>query len=124
MEKDKDKTKKDKRRSAVPEFRKGSTDIVILRLLQEQPMYGFALNHELEQRSGGYFSLKQGTLYPALQRLEKRGWIESYWNEDADLDVPRRKFYQLTDAGHIALKNLLDEWRTFNEKLAELLELK
>ena len=61
------------------DMRTGSTAVMILRLLVDKPMYGYQLVKELQQRSEGYFDLEQGTLYPALHRLEKDGLVRSQW---------------------------------------------
>src|SRR5262245_35221689 len=61
------------------ELLKGSTDSLLLALLAEQPMYGYQLVKELERRSQGYFQFREGTLYPALHRLEKDGLISGKW---------------------------------------------
>ena len=58
---------------------KGSTDSLLLYLLSQQPMYGYQIIKELERRSQGYFKFKEGTLYPALHRLERAGLILSRW---------------------------------------------
>ena len=61
------------------ELLKGSTDTLTLALLAGKQMYGYQLVREMEQRSGGYFHLKEGTLYPALHRLERDGLLEGAW---------------------------------------------
>ena len=63
------------------ELVKGSTSLLLLQLLGERDMYGYELVKELEKRSGNEFSIKEGTLYPALHKLEKQEYIEYYWQE-------------------------------------------
>jgi PadR family transcriptional regulator PadR len=104
----------------IKEFRKGSTVIIVLKLLLEQPMYGYMLAQELSKRSSGYFEFKQGTLYPALHKMEIDGLIEGRWDEETQ-DGPPRKYYHITDAGRKALVNLSEEWNNFASKLGGLL---
>ena len=63
------------------ELVKGSTSLIMLQLLNERDMYGYELVKELEQRSDHDFSVKEGTLYPALHKLEKQEYIECYWQQ-------------------------------------------
>lgn len=106
--------------SPALDMRKGSTTVLVLTLLAERPMYGYQLVKELEQRSGGYFNLKEGTLYPALHRLEKDGLVRSEW-EVTD-QGPARKYYHLTDKGRRSLDKSADEWGTFARKLLTVLD--
>lgn len=101
------------------DMRSGSTNILVLALLQEQPMYGYQIVKELAKRSGGYFQFKEGTLYPALHRLERDGLVRAEWREEAS--GPRRKYYTLTDKGQAELEHSAEAWRTFSRKLLDLL---
>ena len=107
-------------KDALKEFRKGSTDIIVLKMLDEQAMYGYQIASELNKRSEGYFEFKQGTLYPALHRLEEVGLVRGRWG-DEELEGPRRKYYYITDEGRQSLKTLTQEWKTFTDKLGSLL---
>ncbi len=82
------------------QLKKGVLEILILRLFQESPHYGYQLIQELRDRSGGFFVLKEGTLYPILYRLEDANWIESYWVEAEGRSVPK-KYYRITESGRI-----------------------
>jgi PadR family transcriptional regulator PadR len=106
--------------SPALDMRKGSTKVLALTLLAERPMYGYQLVKELERRSGGYFNLKEGTLYPALHRLEKDGLVRSEW--EVTEQGPARKYYHLTDKGRRALNKSADEWGTFARKLLTVLD--
>ena len=106
--------------SPALDMRKGSTTVLVLTLLAERPMYGYQLVKELKQRSGGYFDLKEGTLYPALHRLEKDGLVRSEWEETAR--GPARKYYRLTEKGRQALAKSTEEWSTFARKLLSVLD--
>ena len=92
--------------------------MILLRLLEERPKYGYELVSELDERSS--FPLKEGTLYPVLYRLEDNGLIEPEW-EQRKRGVPR-KYYRLTTLGSAQLTSLREEWRSFVESVDRLLE--
>jgi DNA-binding PadR family transcriptional regulator len=71
--------------------------------------YGYEIDRELQERSQDTYRISQGTLYPALRRLESKGWIRSYWGESKAAEG-RRKFYAITDLGHEEMKEKLSEW--------------
>lgn len=100
------------------QMRKGSTDILILSLLAERPMYGYEISQLLEQRSGGYFEMKEGLLYPALHRMQQHGWLSCDWQ---NIDGRQRKYYALTPAGRKALGEQAAEWKQFLEELEALM---
>ncbi len=102
------------------DMRTGSTAVMILRLLSEQPMYGYQIVKELQLRSDGFFNLEQGTLYPALHRLEKDGQVESRW--EVVEDGPSRKYYFITAAGKTELEKSTQQWADFSRNLLKLLE--
>ena len=102
------------------DMRTGSTAVMVLRLLAEQPMYGYQIVKELQVRSEGYFDLEQGTLYPALHRLEKDGLVFSQW--EVVEDGPSRKYYHLTDAGRAELNKSVQKWSDFSRNLLKLLD--
>jgi DNA-binding PadR family transcriptional regulator len=101
------------------DLRTGSTAVMSLRLLSEKPMYGYQIVKELESRSEGYFDLEQGTLYPALHRLEKDGLVSSHW--EVVEDGPSRKYYQITDTGQTELVESTRQWSDFSRHLLKLL---
>ncbi len=101
------------------QMRKGSTDFLILSLLNKGPMYGYEISQQLENRSGGYFEMKEGLLYPALHRMQEHGWLTTEWLE---VDGRRRKYYTLTKAGRVELGEQSAEWKTFLEQLHLLLQ--
>ena len=86
----------------------GSTQMLLLRLLQESDMYGYQMIEELGKRSNDTFLLKAGTLYPILHTLEQEGKIESY--EAAGTAGKPRKYYHLTQVGRQALDVQQKEW--------------
>ena len=87
----------------------GTLDLMVLRTLQTMgPQHGFGLAGRIQQISGGALSLNQGTLYPALLRLEQRGWIRSAWG--ASEANRRAKFYSLTRAGRRQIERESHDW--------------
>lgn len=93
------------------ELMKGSSDSLLLCLIGQQPMYGYQIIKELEARSQGYFRFKEGTLYPALHRLEKSGLIAGKWQM-----LPsgrQRRYYYITGKGHDKLAMEKNQWRDF-----------
>ncbi len=105
--------------SPLDQHRKGSTDIILLTILSERPMYGYEIIQELERRSQGYFTFKEGLLYPALHDLEQQGMVSSAWQETPQ--GRRRRYYSLTDSGRAALAPAVEEWTTFASNLLALL---
>jgi transcriptional regulator len=87
----------------------GTLDLMVLRTLQSMgPQHGFGLAKRIQQISEGALSLNQGTLYPALLRLEQKGWISSEWGVS---EANRRaKFYQLTRAGRKQIERESEDW--------------
>lgn len=100
------------------ELLKGSTEMVLLSLLAQKDMYGYEIAERIEQLSEGYLRYKEGTLYPALKRLEMQGWVETYWQQSSE--GPRRKYYQLTKEGHNALADQKREWTVFQKIMNRL----
>jgi transcriptional regulator len=95
--------------NAKPDLLQGTLDLMVLRTLEAMgPQHGFGLAKRIQQISAGALDLNQGTLYPALLRLEQRGWISSEWG--ASDNNRRAKFYQLTRAGRKQIVREEDEW--------------
>ena len=101
------------------QIRKGSTEILILTLLADQPMYGYLISQELDRRSGGYFEMKEGLLYPTLHRMEKEGLLASDWQKTDS--ARRRKYYSITSQGREMLATQAADWQLFIRKLQEML---
>lgn len=93
------------------ELLKGSTEILILTLLDRSPMYGYEMIAAIERESGGVFSFKEGTLYPILHTLESEGHVESFWSEGDG--ARKRKYYRITETGMRYLKARQSEWACF-----------
>ncbi len=94
------------------ELLKGSTDSILLYLISNQPMYGYQIIKELEKRSNGYFQFKEGTLYPALHRLERSGLIKGEWRKLSN--GQERRYYHITEKGLTALNEKLQMWHKFS----------
>jgi len=89
----------------------GTLDLLILRTLQTGPMHGWAISERIQQISREVLRVNQGSLYPALQRLEQREWIDSEWQTT---DNNRRaKYYRLTTKGRKALSLETESWRRY-----------
>ena len=89
---------------------KGYLDPVILAVLASDALHGYAMIEELKARSGGELDLAEGTVYPALHRLERRGLLRSSWTT---AEGRRRRVYRLTASGRRELASRTREWRTF-----------
>ena len=89
---------------------KGNLDLLLLSVLSAGPAHGYAVITALRARSEGAFDLPEGTVYPALHRLERSGLLASSW---ADADGRRRRVYALTGAGKTALAAERTEWKRF-----------
>jgi PadR family transcriptional regulator PadR len=89
---------------------KGYLDPVILAVLARDALHGYAVIEELKARSGGELDLAEGTVYPALHRLERRGLLRSSWTT---AEGRRRRVYRLTGSGRRELASRTREWRTF-----------
>jgi PadR family transcriptional regulator PadR len=89
---------------------RGYLDPIILAVLAEGPLHGYAVIEELKARSGGQLDLPEGTVYPALHRLERRGLLRSAWTK---AEGRRRRNYRLTTSGRRELESKTREWRAF-----------
>ena len=100
------------------QFLKGHLDFLILSAAESQQLHGYALIEELRKRSGGAFDLPEGTIYPALHRLERAKLLASRWSEYAGR---RRRVYRLTQRGHRVLAQQRNEWRSFSTAISAVL---
>lgn len=98
---------------------RGSLDLLILKTLSLAPMHGWGISQRVQQISGGVLEVNQGSLYPALQRLEKDGLVASDW--DTTDNNRRARYYRLTAAGRRALGAELESWRRFAASLEAVL---
>jgi len=97
------------------ELKKGSAELLILSLVEDQPRHGYDIGTLIEQRSRGVLRFNVASLYPLLYRLENRGWIQGRWVEKAG--QRRRRYYRLTPAGKKVLAAQLISWREFVEAI-------
>ena len=100
---------------------RGNTDTLLLALLELESMYGYQIVKEANRRSSGYFALKEGTLYPALHRLERDKLLESRWQETPG--GMRRRYYLITAKGRQALADRLKEWQRFSRAMNSVMLL-
>ena len=99
---------------------KGSSDSLLLCLIEQKSMYGYQIIKVLEAKSKGYFKFKEGTLYPALHRLEKAGFISGMWQV-----LPngrQRRYYHITDKGSSALAIERGRWQEFLNAMNRILQ--
>lgn len=101
------------------ELMKGCCPTLVLRALSLRSMYGYEIVKEIEQVSAEAFSLKEGTIYPVLHRLEQDGHLESFW-EDGDGNRKRR-YYRITEAGRACLARKSGEWNRFRDAMDKVL---
>jgi transcriptional regulator len=98
----------------------GTLDLLILRTLALEPQHGWAISERVQQISSDVLQIPQGSLYPALHRLERRGWIKARWGTS---DHNRRaKFYELTRAGRRQLEAGQTAWRKMTAAVATVLQ--
>ena len=100
------------------ELLKGSTDLLVLTLIEKEPMYGYQMTKELRKKSENVFNLQEGTLYPILHTLEEKNYISSYWDETGS---KKRKYYTITKEGKKHLKDKKEEWETYRDGVTNVL---
>jgi PadR family transcriptional regulator PadR len=93
----------------------GTLTVLILKTLSLESMHGWGITDRVEQLSRGAFRIGQGTLYPALHRFEKRGWVSSHWRTTENNRIAR--YYQLTAEGKQALADELASWRFYADAM-------
>jgi PadR family transcriptional regulator PadR len=107
----------------IDQMRKGTTTVAILKLLvdDDEPLHGYEIIRRLESRSQGYFSFKEGLIYPTLHRMEQAGLLESRWLGEPG--TRRRKVYTITEQGRRQLEVEMARWRVFSQQMDLLLGL-
>jgi len=101
------------------ELLKGSTVILILTLLDRKAMYGYEMIKEIEEKSEGIFTFKEGTLYPILHSLESEGMVECYWTESEG--GRKRKYYKITKSGREYSRKKQEEWKIFRSAVDKVI---
>ena len=101
------------------EFLKGTLDMLILKIVDPGPIHGYAISQRMQQISKDFFQVQQGSLYPALHRLEERGWLAAEWKET---DTGREaKFYTLTRKGRKQLDAEMQNWERLSDAIGMIL---
>ena len=98
----------------------GTLDLLILRTLALQPQHGWAISERIHQVSSKVLQVRQGSLYPALHRLERRGWIRARWGTSEN--NRKAKYYELTKSGRKRLDAEKSEWEKLAAAVAQVLE--
>ena len=106
--------------NVTKQLKRGTLDLTILHLLGDGPMYGYQLVSTIEKLGGEGLSVKEGTLYPVLYRLEDKGLVVTEWNKP-ERGVPR-KYYHITQVGSARLTELVQEWKRFSTAINRILE--
>ena len=109
-------------RRSIDEAKKGSAEILILSVVEDEAHHGYQIAKLIEQRSNGDLRFTLASLYATLYRMEDRGWIKGRWVEKAG--QRRRCYYRITDAGHTVLADQREDWRRFVAALAQVAGVK
>ena len=108
-------------RREIPDLLPGTLDLLILRTLQTTPLHGWAISERIQQISEDVLQINQGSLYPALHRLEHQGWIEAEWSVS---ELGRRaKYYRLTASGRRQLAVEADGWERMSRAIGRVMKL-
>jgi transcriptional regulator len=103
------------------ELPQGTLDLLILKALALEPRHGWAIGERIKQISKDVLHVQQGSLYPALHRLERKGWIKAQWGTS---DNNRRaKYYELSKSGRKQLEQQVESWRALSGAVEQLLDL-
>lgn len=102
------------------ELPQGTLDLLILKTLALEPQHGWAISERLHQISSATLQIRQGSLYPALHRLERRGWIKAHWRSSEN--NRRAKYYELTRKGRAQLEAQAEAWRRLSAAIGQVLE--
>ena len=98
----------------------GTLDMLILKTLALEPMHGWGISQRIQQISNGVLSINQGSLYPALYRLEQQGWITAEWGSSEN--NRQAKFYALTRTGRKQLTEETENWERLSTAISQILE--
>ena len=98
----------------------GTLDLLILKALAVEPLHGWGIGTRIAQMSRDVFQVGQGSLYPALHRFEKRGWVDSHWLTTTNNRIAR--YYQLTTEGRHALAREIDDWRYYATAMGSVID--
>jgi len=104
--------------SVSPQIKRGSAELAVLAVLAETPLHGYEIAKRIREQTGGAVSFDVAALYPILYSMERRGWVDAYWEEASS--GRRRRCYRLTADGKGRLLPLRREWREFFRGLNRL----
>jgi transcriptional regulator len=102
------------------EILRGTLDVILLRALADGAMHGYGISRWIRARTDDELAIEEGALYPALHRLERKGWVESTWG--ASENNRRAKYYRLTGAGRRRLHTETDSWQHYTRLVAAILQ--
>lgn len=108
--------------SKPPDLMQGTLNLLLLRIIALEPINGFALSQRLKMVSGDVLQVSDGSLYPALHKLEQEGWITSEWKSSEK--NRRAKFYSLTRLGRKQLESEVDNWHRLSSAITRVVRLK
>ncbi|MFZ4453946.1 PadR family transcriptional regulator [Salibacterium aidingense] len=94
------------------EMMKGNIDLILLSLIANRDLYGYEMTKKLKELSNEAYHMSEGTLYPALKRMERKGWVEAYWSAP---EGARRKYYTITEDGAKELERKRRDWASLND---------
>src|SRR5882724_6495309 len=103
------------------ELPQGTLDLLILKTIALEPQHGWAISERVQQMSSDALQVRQGSLYPALHRLERRGWIKARWGSSEN--NRKAKFYELTQSGRKQLEAETDTWRRLTAAVGQVLDM-
>src|SRR5262249_14077784 len=108
--------------SKPTDFVQGTLDLLLLKILALEPLHGWAISQRLRQMSADVLQVTDGSLYPALHKLEQQGWIKAEWRPSAN--NRRAKFYSLTRSGRRQLERESEDWNRLSSAISAVLKLK
>ncbi|WP_238883718.1 PadR family transcriptional regulator [Clostridium sp. YIM B02551] len=104
------------------EILKGYIDTMIISVLLERDMYGYEIAKRIREKSKVNYEIKEATLYLSLKRLEKKGCLEGYWNDEEATGGGRRRYYKVTLEGKNLFKDKIREWSMLQELISNFME--
>lgn len=99
----------------------GTLDLLVLQTLTLGPMHGYAIAHQIEARAGDVLQVEEGSLYPALHRMEHKGWLSAEWGPSEN--NRKAKYYRLTAKGRRQLVIETEKWTLFTEAVARIVKV-
>jgi len=103
------------------ELPQGTLDLLILKIVALGPQHGWAISERIQQVSSDVLQVQQGSLYPALHRLERRGWVKARWGTSEN--NRRARYYELTRSGRKQLETQADSWRKLTIAVDQVLDM-